>query len=414
MINFTDFSDYIECNHDGQILNIIKNTCTISENTGGWISIYNDGRITFHFNWSEVVIPATLDAGALVQLLSSWIACCSGGVVPPPNPQLTNIENNTANTVTEIQNCCATQTPLLQAISTSVNKIDVDLDAVIANQTLQTAELIDIRNNTLTTATNTATIITDLNTQLNITNDAIGKTYFQRMVQQDFLGTVGGANGSKRKPLTIGVEEVIWEYSSATYPFPAAANVLDLVSDNANDDGIGLLSGAQIVTIVGLDTLGNLVFDIVTLNGLTPVTSAVAFLRILTTYVAVAGSSGFNEGNITVSHLGNVIDYVAIGNSISTKAVGTVPTNYGMLLKIKMIASETDDTKSAPIRFRIYNRDINTGVIQRANEYTTKSDVEMIDLPVNGFNDVWVTAQCDTVAAVASAEIMLHSILFPV
>lgn len=285
-------------------------------------------------------------------------------------------------------------------------KFEDVVSPVTANVTALVQELATYFVNTETTST--------IEAAFEEINSNIGKSYFERMLENDFSGTIGGFSTQRRKPLTIGVEEVIWEAPSATYPFPAAAAVVDLVSDSANDDGIAPLSGAQVVAVVGLDGTGTFVYDVVTMNGLTPVSTTQTFLRIFTIFVAVAGSTGYNEGNITVEHLGNVIDYMAVGNSISSKAVGSVPTNYAMFLDIDMLATDASDVSSAPVTFRVYTRDITTGVRTKAIEASTKQQIHITEFPVGGFNDVYMTAQCDTIGAVVNVETKIKSIIFPV
>ncbi len=258
-----------------------------------------------------------------------------------------------------------------------------------------------------------STTTTTLEAALEAINSNIGKTYFQRMLENDFSGTIGGFSTQRRKPLTIGVEEVIWEYPSATYPFPAAAAVVDVVSDNANDDGIAPLSGAQQVAVVGLDGTGTFVFDVVTMNGLTPVTTTKTFLRTFAVFVAVAGSTGYNEGNITVEHLGNVVDYMGAGNSTSSKAVGAVPSNYAMFIDADLIATDESDVSSAPVTFRIYTRDITSGIRTKTVEVSTKDHISLTEIPVGGFNDIYMTAQCDTLGATVNVETRIKSIIFP-
>lgn len=259
-----------------------------------------------------------------------------------------------------------------------------------------------------------STTTTTLEAALEAINSNIGKTYFQRMLENDFVGTIGGFSTQRRKPLTIGVEEVIWEAPSSTYPFPSAEAVLDVVSDNANDDGIAPLSGAQTVTVVGLDGTGTFVFDTVVMNGLTPVATTQPFLRILAAFVSSAGASGYNEGNIEISHLGNVVEYLAAENATSAKAVGTVPTNYAMFLDAGITATDTSEVQSSPVTFRVYTRDINTGIRTKSVEVSTKGCVNISEIPVAGFNDVYITAQCDVVGAVVNVETRLKSIIFPV
>lgn len=75
-----------------------------------------------------------------------------------------------------------------------------------------------------------------------------------------------------------GAFETIWDEGGA-YTFMSAAAQLDLVSSSA-DDTFDTGSGAQVVRIFGLDENWDSLIEDVELDGLTPVTTAGAFLRI--------------------------------------------------------------------------------------------------------------------------------------
>lgn len=91
--------------------------------------------------------------------------------------------------------------------------------------------------------------------------------------------------------------ETIWSGSNI-YPYLAAADQLEIQSADADDTSGG--TGARTLELFGLDGSYSPISEIVTLNGATFVTTSDSFLRIFRAIVRSAGSSGWNEGVITI------------------------------------------------------------------------------------------------------------------
>jgi len=97
---------------------------------------------------------------------------------------------------------------------------------------------------------------------------------------------------------------------------------------NAND------TGAAVVSISGLDGNYDIITEHVILNGQSDVTTTATFLRVFRCRVHLAGSSGFNEGNVTVE---NNASNVALARITAAKgqtlmAQWTVPEGYTFFL----------------------------------------------------------------------------------
>jgi len=84
--------------------------------------------------------------------------------------------------------------------------------------------------------------------------------------------------------------------NGGAYPWPTAAAAVTVSSSSANDTSAG--SGAQTVTVYGLDANYAEIQETFTLNGQTGVTSAQSFLRVFRLIVNTAGATGYNEGDI--------------------------------------------------------------------------------------------------------------------
>ena len=93
--------------------------------------------------------------------------------------------------------------------------------------------------------------------------------------------------------------EDIWA-GGGTRVYLSSAETMDIVSDDANDDGSPASTGALTLRIEGLDSSYDEISEDVTLNGTTAVTTSNSYLRVHRAYILTAGSSGTNEGTITI------------------------------------------------------------------------------------------------------------------
>lgn len=82
------------------------------------------------------------------------------------------------------------------------------------------------------------------------------------------------------------------------------AYALDVSSSDVKDDGAPAGVGAQIVRIVGLDVNYSRIYEDVTMNGRTAVTTTQKFLRVFSAYVIAAGSELANAGDIYIIKTG--------------------------------------------------------------------------------------------------------------
>lgn len=149
--------------------------------------------------------------------------------------------------------------------------------------------------------------------------------------------------------------ETIWDGSNL-YPWPTAAETLDVVSSDANDTSAG--TGARTVEIEGLDSNWDVQTETVTMNGTTDVTTTNSFLRVYRARVVTAGSSGANEGTITFTNTtsSNVIAQISVDTSglgQTLMACYTVPAGKTAYL----INFDFSSAKDNEHRFRLMVRD---------------------------------------------------------
>jgi hypothetical protein len=163
-------------------------------------------------------------------------------------------------------------------------------------------------------------------------------------------GNVTGATALHkfgRNPSVGATEEVVWTGSSI-YTYLSSAEVLQVSSDDIDDDGNPVDTGARTVTLVGLDGNYDEVTITITMNGTTSVpTTGTSFLRIYRAYVATAGSTGANEGTISIKNNAESVTLARIepGMNQTEMAMWTVPAdNTFYLTKIWASESGVQDT----------------------------------------------------------------------
>ena len=132
----------------------------------------------------------------------------------------------------------------------------------------------------------------------------------------------------------VGTSPETVSHIGAVMYYPPAAEILKIKSDDVDDDGAPVDTGARTVWLCGLDANYAIITDTITMNGTTAVDSNVAFLRLFEMNVVTAGTSLHNEGTITA--YGNdgtsAIDAIAPEENISHSASFTVPAGQTLYL----------------------------------------------------------------------------------
>jgi hypothetical protein len=136
------------------------------------------------------------------------------------------------------------------------------------------------------------------------------------------------------------VPESIWTVGGL-YPWEqfGTGEQLDIVSDSVNDD--------MSVYIKGLDSDYNVITEVVTLNGTTPVTTTQTFLRIEGMYV-----TEINNGNVTAEISGIPVCSIDLGEGQSVQCVYTVPAGHTAFL----LCGDTTVNKGHDAQVRFYVR----------------------------------------------------------
>lgn len=126
-----------------------------------------------------------------------------------------------------------------------------------------------------------------------------------------------------------GALETIWD-AGGLYTYLTTAATVTVTSTDADDSASG--TGARTVTVEGLDANYNLVSETLTVGG---GAGTVEFYRVFRAYVASAGSSGSNEGTISISSGGTTLAQIRAVGSPTLRGLGqtfmslyTVPAGY--------------------------------------------------------------------------------------
>lgn len=131
------------------------------------------------------------------------------------------------------------------------------------------------------------------------------------------------------------VSEVIAEFGGAFNQRLDNAETLSIVSDSANDDSGG--TGVTTLVIFGVGGTSasdrNLITDVITMDGLTPVTSNLLFWGVNRMTIFQSGSANSNVGKITAtaSTSGNTMATMPAGQGTTQQCIFYVPTGYQFL-----------------------------------------------------------------------------------
>lgn len=159
--------------------------------------------------------------------------------------------------------------------------------------------------------------------------------------------------------------ETIWNGPTALIPRPSSAVTMSVVSSSASD--------TMPVLIQGLDADYSEVSDIITLNGTTPVSNSVQFLRI-NSAVILAGS---NVGNISISNAGTVYAYIAAEHGLTQACNYTVPAGHELFLfRIDLTSGTVGTAKYLTYRNHVTTH---TGRELRVAEATWQTGMQSFD-----------------------------------
>lgn len=193
---------------------------------------------------------------------------------------------------------------------------------------------------------------------VNITGTTPGSgdiDFYLAVAKGDFTGYAKVSKFGRNPGVKSADYESIWDGTNL-YPWPTAAETLNVVSTDADDTSAG--TGARTVEIEGLNSSWAIITETVSMNGTTNVTTTNSFLRVYRARVVTAGSSGVNEGTITMTNTtsSNVLAQISVDNSgfgQTLMAIYTIPAGKtGYLISINGSSSKDNEHS-----FRLLARD---------------------------------------------------------
>jgi len=196
----------------------------------------------------------------------------------------------------------------------------------------------------------------NVNTTGSTTPSSAEIDFYLAVAKGDFTGYSNVSKFGYNPTVGSGNYESIWEGSNA-YPWMSAADQLEVLSSDTDDTSAG--TGARTVELQGLDSSWNVLTETVTMNGTSAVTTTGSFLRIFRARVVTAGSSGRNEGTITIRDQDTSTTRALItngatdGNGQTLMAVYTIPAGKtGYVININ-VSSQKDQEQT----YRLMARD---------------------------------------------------------
>ena len=179
--------------------------------------------------------------------------------------------------------------------------------------------------------------------------------FWLAVAKGDFTGYTNISKFGANPSVKSGGWETLWE-GSTLYPWPTAAETLDIVSSSTNDDLVG--TGARTIEIQGLDASWNLQTVTYDMDGTTTVTTAESFRRVFRARVVTAGTLEANSGTITITNTttGDTLAIIGVnvtGNGQTLMACYTIPAGKtGYIININFSSAKDNEH-----RFKLLTRD---------------------------------------------------------
>lgn len=150
-----------------------------------------------------------------------------------------------------------------------------------------------------------------------------------------------------RSAVAANAQSVLWEGTNPLYTYLATGQQLKVVSSSAQD-GVGG-TGIRTLTIHGLDANFLEISEVITMNGITQVTTTNSFIRIFRAYGSTSGTSLTNVGAINIYDNAGTLQLLTIpaGDGQTLMTMWTVPA--GKIAYLTQLTVSTDSNKGARI-----------------------------------------------------------------
>ena len=157
--------------------------------------------------------------------------------------------------------------------------------------------------------------------------------------------------------ITVNPPPNVWVAAgplNTLYPYGLTPGPVSIVSTSAADTALGI--GARTVLLVGSSTAdGTVQFEIITLNGTTPVVSTLSYRFVLSQQtVQTVGSNGSPVGNIVYTLASTTVHKIRAGYNGDISAAGTIASNLNAFFFNQTYWAD----KYTEFRFQIRNNSI--------------------------------------------------------
>jgi hypothetical protein len=197
-------------------------------------------------------------------------------------------------------------------------------------------------------------------------------------------------------------DQVFWSVPPATqteYVWPTSGATITVESSSANDD-VGN-TGATQATVSGLLDDYTKVTENIALDGVTPVAGAVLFFRVNEVKVTAAGTTGYNEGNLTIKQGANILSYVEIRSNISEQLIYTTAVNE----ELDIVEMKGSGAGTKNVHVHVFFREFG-GLFTSDNHRTVNnSTYEMSHLKIPEKSDLLGIVHSDTNGGVADITV---------
>jgi hypothetical protein len=153
----------------------------------------------------------------------------------------------------------------------------------------------------------------------------MANVYQSLMLERVAAGLIPGASIVTlrgRQPALTTSALTLWQNAASIYPFVTTATLLEVLSSSASDASAG--TGAQTVTISGVDANYKAISETIALNGVSAVSSTLTYWRVNSFQVTTVGtglvqagtltlrvtSAGATQSTISTTYPGNAFDYI--------------------------------------------------------------------------------------------------------
>lgn len=202
----------------------------------------------------------------------------------------------------------------------------------------------------------------------------------------------------------------LWDFAGETLSYPIAPETWTASSTSENDKVGG--TGAQSLTVHSLDEEWNPLTTIVPMDGTTPVIINNMHIRHRQTMVTEWGSSGINEGTITIVSGANNRARINIGLNNSLDGHYSVPNGKVALLSQFMEnTSKNNDLVIRP-QFRLFGSKFYSLPTQSIYEGTMYADFSKSMIPLPSKTDIKTIAKSNNENSPVTVSMLLTEVDF--